>query len=33
MDWKDAVIWLLKFITAGLLLVGVLAGIIIGKIF
>lgn len=33
MDWKDAVIWLFRIATAGLVLVCILIGIVIGKIF
>lgn len=33
MDWKDAVIWLFRIMTVGLLLLGVAAGFAIGKWF
>ena len=33
MDWKDGVIWLLRFATAGILLIGILLGLAISKIF
>ena len=33
MDWKDGVIWLLRFATVGILLIGILFGLVISKIF
>lgn len=33
MDWKDGVIWLLRFATVGILLIGILLGLAISKIF
>ena len=33
MDWKDYAVWLLRLATAGILLVGVLLGLAISKIF
>lgn len=33
MDWKDGAVWLLRLATAGILLVGVLLGLAISKIF
>lgn len=33
MDWKDGVVWLLRLATAGILLIGVLLGAAISKIF
>lgn len=33
MDWKDCTLWLLRLATAGILLVGVLLGLAISKIF
>ena len=33
MDWKDGVVWLLRLATAGILLVGILLGLAISKIF
>jgi hypothetical protein len=33
MDWKDGVVWLLRLATAGILLLGVLLGVVISKIF
>lgn len=33
MDWKDSIIWLLRFATVGILLIGILLGLAIGKIF
>lgn len=32
MDWKDCVIWLLRLVTVGILVIGILLGIVIGKI-
>ena len=33
MDWKDCAVWLLRCATAGILLIGVLLGLAISKIF
>ena len=33
MDWKDGAVWFLRLVTAGILLLGVLLGVAIGKIF
>lgn len=33
MDWKDGVVWLLRLATAGILLISVLLGAAISKIF
>ena len=33
MNWKDGVAWLLRLATAGILLLGVLLGVVISKIF
>lgn len=33
MDWKDCIIWLIRLATAGILLIGILLGAVIGKIF
>lgn len=33
MDWKDAVIWLFRFTTAGIILIGILLGLAISKAF
>ena len=33
MDWKDGIVWLLRLATAGILLIGILLGLAISKIF
>lgn len=33
MDWKECVIWLFRLVTAGILLIGILLGFAISKIF
>ena len=33
LDWKDCAVWLLRLVTAGILVVGILLGLVIGKIF
>lgn len=33
MDWKDIVVWYIRLATAGILLIGVLLGVAISKIF
>lgn len=33
MDWKDGVVWFFRLATAGILLIGVLLGVAISKIF
>ncbi len=33
MDWKDYAVWILRLITAGILLIGILLGFAIAKIF
>jgi len=33
MDWKDAVVWLFRLATAGILLIAILLGVAVGKIF
>ena len=33
MDWKDCAVWLLRLATAGILVVGILLGLAISKIF
>lgn len=33
MDWKDCVVWLFRLTTAGILLLGILLGLAISKIF
>ena len=33
MDWKDGVLWLLRLTTVGILLIGILLGLAIGKTF
>ena len=33
MDWKDGIVWLFRLATAGILLIGVLLGLAISKIF
>jgi hypothetical protein len=33
LDWKNCAVWLLRLVTAGILVVGILLGLVIGKIF